>query len=236
VARAAAASLLSDQLAFEKAASDVGAQRAQADALVLQRQDELSQAQAALEAARSGAAGASFDPGARSLLAGASYGDSGYVFPVGGGPGVVTVGHEHHDYPAADIAAPAGSPVYALAGGVVEAAWADDPRCGVGFTLHADDGRSWTYCHLSVLDPAVVAGARLDAGSAVGLVGETGDATGPHLHLQLAPATSYPQDEPWFQAFAGTAFGWQEEPVAAPVFAVVPNAPDVVYFTQVGSP
>jgi murein DD-endopeptidase MepM/ murein hydrolase activator NlpD len=232
-ARATAASLLSDQLAFQKAAADVGAQRAQADALVAARQAELAQAQAALDAARAGAESASFDPGARSLLAGASYGDSGYVFPVGGGPGVVTVAHTHHDYPAADIAAPAGSPVYALAAGVVEAAWADDPRCGVGFTLHADDGRSWTYCHLATLDAAVVAGARVDAGAAVGLVGATGDATGPHLPLQLAPATGYPQDEPWFEAFAGSAFAWQDE---QPVFAVVENAPSVVYFTQVGGP
>ena len=33
----------------------------------------------------------------------------GYVFPVGGGAGVVSVGHTHHDYPAADIAAPEGT-------------------------------------------------------------------------------------------------------------------------------
>ena len=39
----------------------------------------------------------------------------GYVFPVGGGPGAVSVAHVHHDYPAADIAAPEGSPLYALA-------------------------------------------------------------------------------------------------------------------------
>ena len=34
-----------------------------------------------------------------------------YVFPVGGGPSVVSVSHHHHDYPAADIAAPEGSPI-----------------------------------------------------------------------------------------------------------------------------
>ena len=38
-----------------------------------------------------------------------------YVFPVGGGPSLVSVAHDHHDYPAADIAAPEGSPLYALA-------------------------------------------------------------------------------------------------------------------------
>ena len=38
-----------------------------------------------------------------------------------------------------------------------------------------------------------------------------GHSTGPHLHLQLQPASSYPQDEPWFQAFAGTSFSWQDQ-------------------------
>src|SRR5262249_46937693 len=52
--------------------------------------------------------------------------------------------------------------------------------------------------------PAVTAGATLATGTEVGLVGQTGHATGPHLHLQLNPATSYPQEQSWFQSFAGT--------------------------------
>jgi murein DD-endopeptidase MepM/ murein hydrolase activator NlpD len=229
LAKAQAAALLSDQLIFQKAAADVDGQRMQAQALVEQRQAELQQAQAALDAAQGNAQTASFNPGARSLLSGASYDTSGYVFPVGGGPGVVSVGHSHHDYPAADIAAPEGAPVYALEDGVVDSSWSDDERCGIGFTMHGADGRAWTYCHLSYLDPAVVAGAVVGAGAQVGLVGSTGHSTGPHLHLQLQPATSYPQDEPWFAQFAGTAFTWQDEAAqfAAPgdLFAVVPNEP-----------
>ena len=59
-----------------------------------------------------------------------------YVFPVGGGPSVVSVSHHHHDYPAADIAAPEGSPLYALADSVVAQSWAQpDPYCGIGLTL-----------------------------------------------------------------------------------------------------
>ena len=52
-----------------------------------------------------------------------SAGSGNYVFPVGGGPSVVSVSHYHHDYPAADIAAPEGSPLYALSDGTVLYAW-----------------------------------------------------------------------------------------------------------------
>src|SRR5439155_22464125 len=144
------------------------------------------------------------------LLSAPSY-SGGYVFPVGGGAGIVSASHTHHDYPAVDIAAPLGSPLYALADSVVLRSWsAPDPRCGIGLTLRAFDGQVWTYCHLSVLDPAVVPGAELKAGGQVGLVGATGDASGPHLHLQLQPATAWPQQEAWFTSFAGSAFSWSD--------------------------
>jgi murein DD-endopeptidase MepM/ murein hydrolase activator NlpD len=207
----------------------------------------LAHARRTLVQAQRAAKAASFNRTVGSLL-GAPDASSGYVFPVGGGPGLVSVAHTHHDYPAADIAAPLGEPAYALANSVVQRSWSTpDPRCGIGLTLQAYDGQVWTYCHLAVLDPAVTPGAVLSAGQQVGLVGATGDATGPHLHLQLQPATAYPQEEPWFQGFAGTAFSWQDEPTPGapqpirglatvhqgPVFRVVPAAPaDVVLFSR----
>jgi murein DD-endopeptidase MepM/ murein hydrolase activator NlpD len=150
----------------------------------------------------------------------------GYVFPVAGGAGVVRVGHTHHDYPAADIAAPEGTQLYALSDGTVQDAFSEpNGRCGIGFTIATTDGLVWTYCHLAYLEPTVVTGAQLAAGQPVGLVGQTGHATGPHLHLQLQPATAYPQDEPWFQSFAGSAFTWSDGPeletASGPVFEVV---------------
>jgi len=169
----------------------------------------------------------------------------GYVFPVGGGPGTVSVGHTHHDYPAADIAAPEGSPLYALADSVVSAAWPQSTgNCGIGLKIQLEAGPEYVYCHLSYLEPQIVAGAALAAGAPVGLVGSTGHSTGPHLHLQFSPAVSYPQAEPWFESFAGVAFSWQDAPTPkraakprGPVFTVIeeggdPFAGGVITFTR----
>jgi murein DD-endopeptidase MepM/ murein hydrolase activator NlpD len=203
--------LLSDRLEAQKWAAQAAVVAYTAQNKADRLRTELDAAQEALVGLRDTAQAASFNRPAGQLLATAPEQASGaYVFPVGGGPAVVSVSHAHHDYPAADIAAPQGTPLYALSDGTVLYAWTADPRCGTGFTFQATDGQTWTYCHLSYLDPSVQPGAQLTAGQSVGLVGATGDATGPHLHLQLQPATSYPQDEQWFQSFAGTAFQWAD--------------------------
>jgi murein DD-endopeptidase MepM/ murein hydrolase activator NlpD len=249
-ARADAARLLSDQLELQKRATQIGFRAAAAAARVQAARDRLAEARQALEEARTAAQAPSFSAGASTIFGSPTYRD-GYAFPVGGGPGVVSVAHTHHDYPAADIAAPEGTPLYALADGVVRDSWSSpEGLCGIGFHLDTDDGQSWTYCHLSYLEPTVVAGARFGVGQPVGLVGSTGHSTGPHLHLALSPTTSYPQEQPWFQSFAGVAYRWQDaptpEPVAAapvfvtvsePVFAVVDEAAGVdepVFFTRTG--
>jgi murein DD-endopeptidase MepM/ murein hydrolase activator NlpD len=233
-AREARATLLSDRLALQPAVAKAAA--------------ALADARRALAGAQQSSAAASFSPAGSDLLAGPTY-QGGWVFPVGGGPGIVSASHTHHDYPAVDIAAPLGSPVYALSNATVIRSWTyDDPTCGIGLTMQTTDGQTWTYCHMAVLDPSVVPGAQLTAGQQVGLVGATGDASGPHLHLQLQPATAWPQQEAWFQAFAGTAFTWSDgatagirtpalvmaaeqapAPSSSRVFAVVPQAPVVLF-------
>ena len=225
--RAAAATLLSDRLALDQRAVQAGVVRAAAQARVADLRATLERAETGLASARDRSLASSFSPAAGSFLGAPSF-DAGYVFPVGGGPSLVSVSHHHHDYPAADIAAPEGSPVYALSDAVVERAWQyPDGRCGIGVTMTTADGQSWTYCHLSYLDPAVTGGVQLAAGTQVGLVGSTGHATGPHLHLQLNPASSYPQLQPWFQRFENVAFRWQDSgptdsvPASRRLFAIV---------------
>jgi murein DD-endopeptidase MepM/ murein hydrolase activator NlpD len=225
------ATLLSSRLELERRAFQAGLRADRAAKAVSERREALEEAKAALDAARTGAAPAAIAPAAGALLGSPAFA-AGYAFPVGGGPGLISVGHDHHDYPAADIAAPSGAPLYALTDGYVIDAWPlGSGACGIGFTMVAGDGREWTYCHMSFLEPTVTRGAILSAGAPVGLVGSTGHSTGPHLHLQTGPGLAYPQEEPWFQAFAGIAFSWQDAadtapwPVAsfaaAPVFEVV---------------
>jgi murein DD-endopeptidase MepM/ murein hydrolase activator NlpD len=247
-AKVDATALLSDRLAAQRRAVLFAAHVDQVHAATVAAQTRLEHAQAAFDTARQQAQAPSFAQGVGTLLAAPAF-QSSYVFPVGGGPQIVSVGHHHHDYPAADIAAPAGTPVYALSDGVVLNSWsAPDPRCGIGLTMRTQDGLVWTYCHLSYLEPSVTDGATLTAGTPVGLVGQTGHATGPHLHLQLQPATEYPQNMAWFQAFAGKAFRWQDAPTplepagpapTARVFSVVPDSRDatgdgVIGFTRGG--
>ena len=81
-----------------------------------------------------------------------------------------------------DLPAPLGTPVYsARSGEVVWAGWRD----GYGFlvTVAHGHGERSMYAHLSRIDVRV--GVWVGAGVRVGLVGATGDATGPHLHFEV---------------------------------------------------
>ena len=81
-----------------------------------------------------------------------------------------------------DLRAAEGVPIRAAAAGVVRTA---GPRGGYGNAVEIDhlDGTSTLYAHASSL--VVKPGQRVERGEAVGLVGHTGQATGPHLHFEL---------------------------------------------------
>lgn len=81
-----------------------------------------------------------------------------------------------------DLPAPLGTPVYsARSGEVVWAGW----RGEYGFLVTVAHGRGERsmYAHLSRIDVRV--GVWIGQGVRVGLVGATGDATGPHLHFEV---------------------------------------------------
>jgi murein DD-endopeptidase MepM/ murein hydrolase activator NlpD len=83
-----------------------------------------------------------------------------------------------------DYAAPTGTPVVAVASGiVVSAGWAGGGGRQVRIR-HASGLESY-YLHLSAFAKGVNAGARVDQGQLIGRVGSTGTATGPHLDYRL---------------------------------------------------
>jgi peptidoglycan hydrolase-like protein with peptidoglycan-binding domain len=82
-----------------------------------------------------------------------------------------------------DLPARSGTPVYSARGGqVVYAGWRAG---GYGFlvTIAHGSGERTMYAHLSRVDVRV--GVLVAQGVRVGLVGATGDATGPHLHFEV---------------------------------------------------
>jgi murein DD-endopeptidase MepM/ murein hydrolase activator NlpD len=81
-----------------------------------------------------------------------------------------------------DYAAAWGTPIYAVADGVVsQAGWAGGYGQMVRLS-HADQVETG-YAHMSRL--AVSAGAQVRQGQIIGYVGSTGLSTGPHLHFEV---------------------------------------------------
>ena len=90
------------------------------------------------------------------------------------------VTHVHHD--GIDFIADAGTPVLAAAAG--EVVTADfDPKYGYHVIIQHEGGYTTLYAHLAEL--RVAAGDTAEAGTEIGTVGNTGQSTGPHLHLEL---------------------------------------------------
>ena len=88
----------------------------------------------------------------------------------------------HHDYPALDIPLDPGTRVRAVTAGRVKATtrWGG---CGKGVILKGNDRFTYTFCHGSKL--LVGRNRRVKAGQGIMRSGNTGDSTGPHLHLQI---------------------------------------------------
>jgi murein DD-endopeptidase MepM/ murein hydrolase activator NlpD len=87
-----------------------------------------------------------------------------------------------------DYAAPTGTPVRATASGKVLLAGVQN---GYGNVVHLQHQGQFStlYAHLSRVAPQVKAGARVAQGDVIGYVGQTGWATGPHLHYEFRVAS-----------------------------------------------
>ncbi len=81
-----------------------------------------------------------------------------------------------------DYAAPEGTPVQAVAAGVVTSAGLSGDS-GKTVRIRHSKGYETVYSHLSRIK--VKTGARVNQGDLIGLVGATGLATGPHLDFRV---------------------------------------------------
>lgn len=81
-----------------------------------------------------------------------------------------------------DIAAKAGTPIYAAAGGTVEFS-SYKGSLGKLVIINHGNGVKTYYGHCSSL--SVSAGQKVEAGDKIAAVGKTGSATGYHLHLEV---------------------------------------------------
>ncbi len=92
--------------------------------------------------------------------------------------------HTMRAHKGTDFAAPIGTPVRVTADGVVTFVGQQTGYGNVIMVKH--DGRySTVYAHLSRFAPETTQGERVHQGETIGFVGQTGWATGPHLHYEL---------------------------------------------------
>ncbi|NYI04556.1 M23 family metallopeptidase [Allostreptomyces psammosilenae] len=87
-----------------------------------------------------------------------------------------------------DFAVPTGTGVDTVSDGVVYSA-SYDSSYGNNVIVQNADGKYVLYGHLSEM--TVTAGQKVSAGDRVGLSGNTGNSTGPHLHFEVRTTPVY---------------------------------------------
>ena len=90
-----------------------------------------------------------------------------------------------------DFAAPSGTPIKAVAAGVVTEVGFAGPY-GNRTIVTLEDGTEMWYCHQSAT--AVSTGQAVRPGEVIGAVGSTGNVTGPHVHVEVRPGAGDPVD------------------------------------------
>jgi murein DD-endopeptidase MepM/ murein hydrolase activator NlpD len=111
-----------------------------------------------------------------------------------------------------DYAAPVGTKIRTIGEGVVDFVGVQRGYGKVVIVKH-DRERSTLYAHMSKFAPKVSEGARVDQGDVIGYVGQTGWASGPHLHFEFLvngepndPAAVLPPPEPPLDMYALARF------------------------------
>lgn len=118
-----------------------------------------------------------------------------------------------------DIGAPAGTPVLAIATGTVIASGYE--TAGGNFVRVDVGGLSVGYYHLSQRN--VAAGAVVNEGSVIGLVGSSGWATGPHLHLEIVRGGAAVDPQPYISGQTSSPTPAPRTPPSDGVYVIQKN-------------
>jgi murein DD-endopeptidase MepM/ murein hydrolase activator NlpD len=95
-----------------------------------------------------------------------------------------------------DMMAPIGTPIVAIEAGVI---WSPSWHYagGIGLYLVGESGDTWYYAHMDGYAPGIQGGTNVVPGQLIGYVGNTGNASVPHLHLGwLVGGTTYTNPYP----------------------------------------
>ena len=142
---------------------------------------------------------------------------------------------EYRPHRGVDYAAPRGTPVRSVGGGIVQRAGYKGPN-GNYVKIRHNGTYTSGYLHLSQI--SVTSGDRVQQGETIGYVGSTGRSTGPHLDYRLwkhgtpvNPVTlELPPSQPvplqYQDAFRETVRALLPRLEGASVFARVPSAPE----------
>jgi murein DD-endopeptidase MepM/ murein hydrolase activator NlpD len=199
-ARKAAAAAAADAAQQAQVAADQAAAQQAADAAA-QAAAQIAAQQAAAQAAAAQAAADQARAAAAEAASRSAVRASGWVSPVAGGY-QLTAGFGdggshwssgHHT--GQDFAVPIGTPVHAVGDGTVISAGLAGPY-GNRIQVRHGDGTVTTYNHLSRI---VVAGGPVSAGQVIGLSGNTGNTTGPHLHFEVLIGGAFTNPLTWLR-------------------------------------
>lgn len=105
-----------------------------------------------------------------------------FGWPINGG-GQITQGYSSYFHPAIDIANSIAPELLAMDNGVIKFVGFKEWRCNLTVEIDFGNGYSSTYCHMSGFAPGLKAGQPVSKGQVVGRMGQSGAATGIHVHL-----------------------------------------------------
>lgn len=146
------------------------------------------------------------------------------VFPLPEGTWVMTSPFGYRTHPitgqrtlheGTDYAAPDGTPIYAVADGIVSVAEYSEAWGGHIVIDHTVDGQavSTGYIHMWETGIHVTVGERVTAGQHIADVGSSGRSTGPHLHFEVRPGGGNPIDsDTWLKEHGAASQTGSDDP------------------------